>query len=203
MSSYDQAARDAETRQQQAKGEESFLSFDERRQLQRMLSFPEEFPAKFKNWLKEEMSVNGTFTRSQIQGLSQFTASSDVIVTPQGTTSTSYADLATVGPQLTGLSDGTYVILFGASVYGPTSGNDFFAYMSISANGATPSDDDRAHIGSNISAASNAIEIGISRAIVMTVSNNNNNSLVVKYKASSGDNPLFSRRWMIALKVGN
>ena len=47
-----------ETQQQQQKGPEAFLSIEERKMLQRILSFPEELPQKFASWVVEYMKVN-------------------------------------------------------------------------------------------------------------------------------------------------
>ena len=47
-----------ETQQQQQKGPEAFLSIEERKMLQRILSFPEELPQKFASWIVEYMKVN-------------------------------------------------------------------------------------------------------------------------------------------------
>lgn len=48
-----------ETAQQaNTKGPEAFLSNDERKQVGRYLGFPEDFPAKYKSWLTDYLSVN-------------------------------------------------------------------------------------------------------------------------------------------------
>ena len=48
-----------ETAQQaNLKGPEAFLSGEERKQVGRMLGFPEDFPAKYKSWLQDYLSVN-------------------------------------------------------------------------------------------------------------------------------------------------
>jgi hypothetical protein len=69
VSSYDEAAREQETQQQQEKGPEAFLSQDERQQLRRNLSFPEEFPREFGSWIEDYMGTHGNFQKSQVQGL--------------------------------------------------------------------------------------------------------------------------------------
>lgn len=48
----------AESAQQQQKGPETFLTNEERRNLQRTLGFPEDLPPKFKSWVQEYLSVN-------------------------------------------------------------------------------------------------------------------------------------------------
>lgn len=68
MSSFDLSASQ-ETQQQQEKGEKSFLSQQERDQLKRYLSFPEEFPPEFGTWLLDYLGTAGAFQKYQVQGL--------------------------------------------------------------------------------------------------------------------------------------
>lgn len=48
----------AEAQQQKQKGSETFLTNEERKNVQRMLGFPEDIPIKFKSWLQDYLSVN-------------------------------------------------------------------------------------------------------------------------------------------------
>ncbi len=190
MSSFDITAAQ-ETQFQKDKGVEAYLSQEERENLQRMLSFPEDFPTKFGAWLQDYISVNASLSRSQVIGLSQFTANYDRVVTTESRGNTSFGDLATVGPRIDGLSDGTYVLLFGATILasGTTAG-----IMGVSLNGATATDNDAAH-------APNAPSTPAT-GVLASLSNDNNNSVVAKYRTVGGS-VSFARRWLIALKVGN
>lgn len=50
---------EAETQQQQQKGQAAFLSQEERSALSRMLSFPEDLPDAFKSWMLDYVRTNG------------------------------------------------------------------------------------------------------------------------------------------------
>ena len=134
---------------------------------------------------------------SQIVGFQQFTvqAASPVgVETNETTTSTSYTDLTTVGPQLTGLSDGKYLVMFGAVAKGNAAGNS--AYMSPSVNSATPADGDSAK--TDISSGF----VGVSRALTVTLSGGNN-SIAMKYKTQSAGTAGFQTRWLLVLRYAN
>src|SRR5438132_8766379 len=62
------------------------------------------------------------------------------VATAQNTTNGAYVDLATVGPTITGLPDGVYLIFHGAALVTGTA--DQQAFQSVSFNGAGPSDAD-------------------------------------------------------------
>jgi hypothetical protein len=72
MSTYDAEALNAETEQQKQKGEGAFLSQEERQQIRRILKFPEEFPREFGAWIQEYIAVNGSLSRSQVEGLNRY-----------------------------------------------------------------------------------------------------------------------------------
>lgn len=71
MSSYDPAAQTVETETQRQLGEGAFLSAEERRQVQRLFGFPEEFPRTFGAWIQDYMAINGQFGTSQIIDLNR------------------------------------------------------------------------------------------------------------------------------------
>lgn len=75
---------------------------------------------------------------TQVLGFSQFTAQAATrIATSESTSSTSYTNLATVGPTIGGLPSGKYVFLFGSILQGTAA-----PYMGLSINGSTPNDTD-------------------------------------------------------------
>ncbi len=57
MSNYDEASRKEETKQLAAKSQHSFLSQEERQNLQRMMAHPEDLPKEFKSWLVDYLQV--------------------------------------------------------------------------------------------------------------------------------------------------
>ena len=136
---------------------------------------------------------------SQVIGFSQFTAQYATVSTEQSITSGSFADLATVGPQLTNLPSGKYLFLFGGALEGRPSDNATIAWMSLSFNGdaATEADGIRQQ---------GELAIPASRATITTL-RNASNTVVAKYKwtssSSPGTNPTASYRWLVSLKYAN
>jgi hypothetical protein len=144
-----------------------------------------------KTWLEQNPP---TIPISQIVGFNQFTAKGDQITTEETTASNTFVDLATVGPSLTGLADGSYVVLFGASLQA-VGGNIF--KMGVSINGATADDN---HVAENTSTTNTSVAHGF----LTTLSNGGNNSLVAKYRMSAGASAGHARqRWLIALRYAN
>lgn len=147
--------------------------------------------AQLRLWLEQNPPAIGI---SNILGFSQFTANSNSVITAETTTSASYTDLATVGPTLTGLPDGQYIILYGAASSSSATGTQT-AFVSVSVNGATAVDNDGAENQNNAIAS-------VARAITSTLSNGGNNTITLKYRSTSGT-ATFAFRWLIALKFDN
>jgi hypothetical protein len=186
-----------------AKGPEAYLSPDERKALQRSLSFPEDLPPKFKSWLIDFIAVNvPQIPVSQIVGFQKFekglvtvTAATE-IVTSESVSGTTYVDAATVGPSLSGLLAGTYVLLWGAQIH-TISDAAGVGRMSLSINGAAASDTDAVLAG-----AGTTVNVTPSRGKVSTVAGLTN-TVVAKYSVFGGGTVEFAKRWLIALKIGS
>ena len=162
---------------------------------QRALSAPlQSIPKEFETWLIDRIAVLlPLIPISQVVGFTQFTAQdAPNVLTQQSTTSTSYTDLSTVGPQLTGLPDGQYIIFFGANQFSVGAEPN----MSIQVNATAASDDDRVVTGAGTAAHQ-------SRAVIKTLDNAGNNTITVKYKSNSGGSVTFFNRWMFALRIAN
>lgn len=159
-----------------------------------IFDFSAEALGQLKVWL-EQSGLN--LPISQVVGFQQFTAEAATrINTSENTTSGTYADLATVGPSITGLADGKYVLFFGAAVASAGAGS--VPFMGISVNGDTPSDVEATQ-GSDTTFGTAG-----STAIIRTLSNGGNNTLTAKYKSSDGATSCaFNRRWLIALRYAN
>jgi hypothetical protein len=194
VSTYDDTAA------QQQKGPEAYLSQEERQQLQRFLKFPEEFPREFGAWLEDYISTNAVLQRSQVQGLNQFSGAyiAPTINTSQFTTSATYVDLGTVGPQLTGLADGTWLVTYGANIFNNGGTPSAGVYMNVQANDTAIANDDNA-IATNLNASSGSAFQ--TRTIVMELANSNNNTLTAKYRADSGGACVVSKRQMFAQRI--
>lgn len=152
-----------------------------------------EFLGQLRTWLEQNPPA---IPVTQILGFSQFTAQADRVsnTASESTVSTTYTDLATVGPRLTGLPDGKYLVVFGAGAQTSVAG--IGAVMSISVNGATPVDAD----GATVQSASIA---GGTSAVLKTLSSGGNNTLSVQYRIDGAATGGWLLRWLIALRYAN
>ena len=110
----------------------------------------------------------------------------------------SYAYLATVGPELTGLSRGTYLVQYRCQASVTESLAQ--AYMSVSINGATAIDADSVtFLTSGLTFTNN-----LTRALVLDLTDNEN-TLTCKYKRIGDGTTVatFFSSWLIALRVAN
>jgi hypothetical protein len=150
-------------------------------------------PGEFLTWLKDRLILDGfELPIGQIQGFAGFVFRGAEVVTNETTASTSYVDLSTVGPELTGLEDGSYAAFFGATVNG---GFTDVGSVGLSINGAAPS---------NASAsASTPATVSVTRIKLVSLSADGNNSLKVQYSTSSGTNVSFAQRFLVAVKYAN
>lgn len=151
-------------------------------------------PKEHKSYMVDYLSMNQPLIPvSQLVGFDRFTAQLANVLTDENTTSTSYVNLTTTGPSLSGLSEGAYIVLFGAQCV-PGAGEQ--GAMSVSVNGAAASDDDAA-----FSSATNAT---LCRALAVTLTDPTSNEIVTKYRTNVGGAATrFLRRWIIALRYAN
>ena len=172
--------------------------------IEKVLAKPEvisQVAPNFFAYMVDYLAVNQPFIPiSQISGFSQFTAQYATVSTEQAITSSTYGNLGTTGPQITGLPDGKYLFIYGAALEGRPTDNATIAWMSVSFNGAAASDNDGIR-------QQGELAIPASRATVATLQNNGNNTVTAKYRwESSGtpaSNPTASYRWLVALKYAN
>jgi hypothetical protein len=165
-----------------------------REEIRQYLQDPLGFPEEYKGWLPEWITQAGIdIPIGQVIGFPGFTAQAATrISVSEGTGSASYTDLATVGPTLTGLADGQYVVFFGAAAV-TTSG---VCFMAIAENGAAASDSQSAQFATTTGGVSGAA------AYLTTLAAAGNNSLEAKYRTTAGTGT-FNHRWLIALKYAN
>jgi hypothetical protein len=173
------------------------LSPFEKDLMDKLFSNPRLWPDTAKVWIADYVSQNSLLPISQVQGFTQFVAQTDKILTAQTTTSTSYADLTTAGPEVTGLSAGQYLFLYGFTGGGVGSG--IISYASPSFNGDTPSSDDLIEVFSGPGPSFGSYSVMGSTLKTLT---ENNNSAKLQYQTSSGTSS-FEKRWLTALRVGN
>ena len=202
--SGDDRTAQQESAQQKQKGPEAFLTGEERKDLQRMLSYPEDLPPKFKTWISEWIAINGlSIPISSIVGFQRFedqlaaqdaaiaaaavTLESALDSSDDSTTSTSYVDLG--GPSLAGLTAGQYVLLYGCRVQ---SNNTVVHYYSPSINGAAASDADALQGRGPLIAS-------LARAKITTLTEGSTIAMRYRVDTSTGG---FGDRWIVAVRVG-
>ena len=130
---------------------------------------------------------------TSILGFSQFTAQLASVSTTETTTSTTYADLATAGPTLSGLPDGRYLYLVDVTSFNSAAGNACISGVTI--NGSAPADDTKSAINTGTDQVS---AIGAGLATLSAGSN----TLKVQYRVNAGTGS-FSYRNLIALRYAN
>jgi hypothetical protein len=148
-----------------------------REEIRTYLQDPLGYEKEFKGWLPEWIGQSGIdIPISQVIGFSQFTAQTAArIITSEGRTSSTYGDLATVGPTLTDLPDGQYLVLFGTGAAVTTVATT--AVMNVQIN---------------------------STVLAATLNNSGVNTLTAKYRSGdNATNSQFLNRWLIALKYSN
>ncbi len=160
-----------------------------------IFNFSAEALGELKTWL-ESAGLNVPIT--QIIGFSQFTAQSASVATSQTTASTAYTDLATVGPSLTGLSDGNYLVIVSALTRNNTSG--FNALMGPGINGALPPDD-----SASAAAGFDTVDAGwtVSAFSLQKLAAGGNNTITAKYRVNGASTGTFTYRNLIALRYSN
>ena len=130
---------------------------------------------------------------SQITGFTKFTASAATSISAiESTSSGTYIDLATVGPQLTNLADGKYVVFVGVN------DNSRFAasttYVGVKVNSTEASDTNALRIPQTAGA----------QALLISASAGGANTVTMRYRVTdSGGSTSIGGRWMVALKYSN
>lgn len=150
---------------------------------------------KFLGGLRLWLEMNPPATPiASILGFAQTTAKpATTISTSETTTSTTYADLATTGPTLSGLPDGKYLFLFSGFVTNSLAGNG--SLMALSVNGATPADDDSAAMNGTSGTT-------VTGFLIATLANAGNSTVTAKYRVGGGTGT-FQRRKLVAFRYAN
>jgi hypothetical protein len=191
--------------QPQAVGDQSFLSPEERQQMQRYLAFPEEFPRKFGSWIADYIAVNGLeIPASQIRGISQFRPEVATLASAVGIGSTSYVDGG--GPTMSDIAKGTYLFLYGFQFANNTGNNEGYGLASPSINGAAAGDGDAVRTGFLLGtddALSDADKTeGSSMYFKIATLDLEENSITMKYRVTDGA-LAFTNMYIIAIKLSN
>lgn len=171
------------------------LTDQEMQLLEKLLGNWRLIPDKFKADMVDYLSVNPpAIPFSQVIGATQFAPYSAAdVTTGETTTSTSFTDLATVGPTLTGLSDGSYLFFFGAAMI--QSDHTLSQCMALKVNST------EAVIAESAINNSEQYVTG-SRVVLKTLAGGGNNTVTCRYRVDGGTGT-WSYRWMHALRVSN
>lgn len=169
--------------------------------MQRVLSAaarnPNLIPSDFMSYIVDYIQTSRlSIPIGQVFGFTKFAPNLPIIATGDATGSTTYTDLADVGPELTTLGNGGYILLYGCLIVAAT-GTPGKAYMSPSINGVSPSDVDAATL------TNNGLTPG--QTVFATIKTLNDpsglNSVVMKYKITgAASSSTFSNRWLLAMK---
>jgi hypothetical protein len=150
-------------------------------------------PDEFVSWMVDKNSMYGLGVPiGQVIGFTQFVAqSADRITTTGNRTSATYGDLDdSAAPVLTGLPDGQYVLMFGAT----QTGTSFDNYMGVKVNTTEATD--------ALAVLYKGIQNGMT-AIVSTLDGGGNNTVTTRYRVTSGGTSTYTQRWLIAIKFAN
>lgn len=142
-------------------------------------------PPLFLGGMVDYLTVNQPeIPASQVFGFSNYVPSYATVATSETTASTTYVDLATAGPTISGIPDGDYFILLGGRLSVTPAPNSTF--ISLSINGSTPADADGAlqPLGSAIS-----VVTGIQK----TLSNSGSNTIKCQYRVAGGTGTFANR----------
>jgi hypothetical protein len=163
-----------------------------------IFDFSTEALGELRTWLEQNPPA---VTISSIIGFDQFTANVATDVgTNETTTSSTYVDLATVGPSLSGIPDGKYLVMFGFT--GKWTVAQTGQVMSVAMNGAAASDADACFVTPTTTGGAGT-EASTMRVVAKTLSSGSN-SIVSKYRATqAGNTANFEFRWLVALRYAN
>lgn len=162
------------------------------------LGHPLEFPPEFKQWLADYVALQTPpLPISQVFGFQLQRARTATVDTSETTTSTSYTNLATTGPTLSGLANGWYLLVFGADASGTTA--SAAPRMSPEINGVAASDADSCSLATLFNDTA-ALTSNLRVLMVHLNVAGGNNEVVMKYRVAAGTGR-FQFRFLHAIKV--
>lgn len=169
------------------------FSPEDRELLQRLLFRPLILPPEFKSWLYKFASGDAAPHFQELLGVKARRWRVATPVLPlEYTNSTAYTDLATVGPELTGLENGQYMIMFGYYTQNGGSGSRYgrcFYNNQEADPGPSPECD--------VVIEGQAIMFHL-----VNLKHQNDNSIKLQYRVPTSD-AFFSNRWLHAVQVGS
>lgn len=160
------------------------------------LGHPLEFPPEFKQWLADYVALQvPKFPISQVFGFQLQRLRTATVDTEQSTGSTSYTNLGTVGPTLSNLANGFYLLAYGADMQ-TDGGSAAEVLMAPSINAATAVDAD-----SVASKPAFTNETSYMRILMVHLDTPGGvNEIIMKYRTTLG-NATYGFRFLHAIKV--
>ena len=137
------------------------------------------------------------YTTSSVASLSSsmvslFRPYSSAINSTESTTITTFGNLTTIGPTISALSAGQYIVLFGHSGFVSTTAGSIGTHMGISVSGAAVNP-------AYTCSVATPQRSGASFGTVFTVGASG--SFQAKYRCTGAGTATFADRWMVALRV--
>jgi hypothetical protein len=177
---------------------ESFATFTQPGNLPRVTSifdFSADALAQLRLWLEQNPPV---VPITSIIGFTQFTAQAAQVTDSASRTSSTFGDLSSgaVGPQVTGLPDGQYLIGWAAQIAQSGGGN---AQMGISVNGDDPGSVGQANYFQN---GQTTASFGVKFA-TRTIKNGGGNTVKCLYRNTAGNTVSVQDRSLFVLKFAN
>lgn len=189
MSSYDLDGSSVKKDGSEKQGIREIIRDEIRQYLQDPLGFPEEY----KGWLPEWITQAGIdIPIGQVIGFSTFAAQFAAVATQENSTSTTYGDIATVGPTLSGLGPGRYILFYGSS-YG--SAQEGFYSPMVNSTEAVDAD--------ALQTLTTSAENIPGAFAVLKDLDQDSNTVQMRYRIGSAGAGAFKKRWLIALKYSN
>ncbi len=159
------------------------------------LGHPLEFPAEFKQWLTDYVATQTPkFPISQVFGYQLQRVRTATVDASETRATNSYGDLATVGPTLSNLANGWYILVFGADTASSATAGG--TKMSPQINGVAAVDDNACSFIPLYPTPARTSNL----RMVMVHLDAGTNEIIMKYKQASGTGT-FQFRFLHALKV--
>lgn len=149
-------------------------------------------PKAFETWVVDRVAVAGlNIGIGQIVGFNQFTLQgAPQIGGDETTSSVTYTNLATVGPELDGIPAGQYAFFFGAVLTGSAT-----SWMSLKVNTTEANDDDAILCGGS------ALPVPCMTVVTKTLTDPNN-TVLCRYKVDAGTCH-YTKRFLYGLRFAN
>lgn len=174
------------------------LTPDDRSRIDRLLSSPLDFPDEFKKYILDYGAMHiPPIPIDQLQGYRPTRVSAAEVATQEGESGTSYVELATEGPVLSGLADGTYLAIYGCWVSGT------YGHMTVMGNPVSPPSSGSGDPHSVYIETGGAVEYQGARLNEFRLKNGDNNELRSFYRrdSSGAGTAYFEKRFLVAIRI--